>query len=160
MKKIIMFGVLFALVGLQSCKKEQKQETTDDSQAQSEIPANANCYEAVYEKDTLNLSTITEKDGKISGRLVMNVSGEPLRDGKIEGKFKGDTLFCAYTFTLASQKEVTHKNPMAFLKKGNELILGNGEIEMYLGASYFKKGKPIDFEKVKYHFTATDCGGE
>lgn len=157
MKKIMLFGLLFAFVGLQSCKKEQKQEATDANQAQNEVPTNANCYEATYKNDTLNLSTVTEKDGKISGRLVMNVSGEPLRDGEIMGEFKGDTLFCSYTFTLATEKSITYKNPMAFLKKDDKLIMGDGEIEMYLGASYFKKDKPIDFENVKYRFSSVDC---
>ena len=46
---------------------------------------------------------------------------------------------------------------MALLKKGNELILGNGKIETYLGASYFAKGQPIDFENVKYKFATVDC---
>jgi hypothetical protein len=43
------------------------------------------------------------------------------------------------------------------LKSGDKLILGNGQIETYLGASYFAKGKPIDFENVKFKFTAVDC---
>lgn len=153
----MMLGVLFALVGLQSCKKETKPDNND---AKTEEPTNDQCYKAIYENDTLDLKFHILKDGKVDGKLVMNVANEPKREGEIMGEFKGDTLYCAYTFTLATQKEVTRKNPMAFLKKGNELILGNGEIEMYLGASYFKKGKPIDFEKVKYHFTATDCSGE
>lgn len=46
---------------------------------------------------------------------------------------------------------------MALLKRGNELILGNGKIETYLGRSYFAKDTPIDFEKVKYKFTTVDC---
>ena len=46
---------------------------------------------------------------------------------------------------------------MAFLKRGSELILGNGEIETTMGASYFVKGKPIDFDNVKYKFTVVDC---
>ena len=46
---------------------------------------------------------------------------------------------------------------MAMLKKGNELILGSGKIETYLGSSYFAKDTPIDFEKVKYKFTTVEC---
>ena len=46
---------------------------------------------------------------------------------------------------------------MAFLKRGEELILGNGKIITYLGVSSFAKGEPIDFENVKYKFNKTDC---
>ena len=46
---------------------------------------------------------------------------------------------------------------MAFLRRGNELILGNGSIVTSLGVSYFEKGKPIDFDKVKYKFKTIDC---
>jgi hypothetical protein len=49
---------------------------------------------------------------------------------------------------------------MAFLKKGNELILGNGEIETNMGASYFVIGVPIDFDNVKYKFAKVDCVGK
>jgi hypothetical protein len=43
------------------------------------------------------------------------------------------------------------------LKRGEDLILGDGKIETYLGASYFAKGKPIDFDNVKFKFTTVDC---
>ena len=53
--------------------------------------------------------------------------------------------------------ETAHHSTLALLKKGKELILGNGKIETYLGKSYFIKGQPIDDEKVKYKFSETDC---
>jgi hypothetical protein len=46
---------------------------------------------------------------------------------------------------------------MAFLKRGNELILGNGKIETYLGKSFFAKETPIDFDNVKFKFRIVDC---
>jgi hypothetical protein len=111
----------------------------------------------LYEKDTLDLKINTLKSGKISGDMVMKIDNMPIKVGKIAGEFRGDTLFAAYTFIQGENKEVTFKNPMAFLKRGNELILGNGEIETTMGASYFVKGKPIDFDNVKYKFTTVDC---
>lgn len=47
--------------------------------------------------------------------------------------------------------------PYSYLKRGNQLILGNGKIETYMGASYFAKGKPIDFDNVKFKFISVDC---
>jgi len=157
MKKIRIVGLALILIGFQSCKKNQEQNEDEAAKTETEQLTTEQCYKAVYEKDTLNLKITPLKDGKIGGSLVMNVFDEPKREGEIEGEFKGDTLFCSYTFILTKDKSKTYKNPMAFLKQGEELILGNGDIEMYLGASYFKKDKPIDFEKVKYKFVAIDC---
>lgn len=89
--------------------------------------------------------------------MEMKVFNMPNKTGEIAGKFSGDTLFVSYTFTEGTNKEITYKNPMAFLKRENELILGNGKIETSMGASYFVKGSPIDFERVKYKFTTVDC---
>ncbi|MCA0348117.1 MAG: hypothetical protein LCH35_02540 [Bacteroidetes bacterium] len=157
MKKIRIVGLVLILIGFQSCKKNEDKKETEKTNTETEQLATEQCYKAVYEKDTLDLKITPLKDGKIGGSLVMKVFDEPKREGKIEGEFKGDTLFCSYTFILTKDVTKTYKNPMAFLKQGDELILGNGEIEMYLGASYFKKDKPIDFEKVKYKFASVDC---
>jgi hypothetical protein len=157
MKNLLKIGLVLIFIGFQSCKKNQESEKVTAPQLETTQPMGEQCYKAMYEKDTLNLKFKTLNDGKISGDLVMNVFNEPLREGEIEGEFRGDTLFCSYTFTLATNRTITYKNPMAFLKKGDELIMGDGEIEMYLGASYFKKDTPIDFEKVKYRFTTSDC---
>jgi hypothetical protein len=46
---------------------------------------------------------------------------------------------------------------MAFLKLGNELILGNGKIETIMGTSYFVKEESINFDSVKYKFSKVDC---
>jgi hypothetical protein len=157
MKNIGIICLLFTLIGLQGCKKNQEQQVVDESQIEAEKLTSDQCYKALYEKDTLNLKIITSNDGKITGSLAMNVFNEPKRDGEIEGEFRGDTLFCSYTFILTKNKSITYKNPMALLKKGDELILGNGKIENYMGASYFVKGEPIDFENVKYRFSTVDC---
>ena len=86
----------------------------------------------------------------------MKVLNRAERVGKIAGEFRGDTLFVDYSF-ISGKDKATYKNPMALLKRDNELILGNGKIETYLGASYFAKGQPIDFDDVKYKFAPVDC---
>ena len=82
----------------------------------------------------------------------------PVKEGKIAGEFKGDTLFASYTFIQGGYEKRTFKNPMAFLRKDNQFILGNGKIQTTMGASYFVKGEPIDFEHVKYKFTKIEAG--
>jgi len=154
MKNTTLSFFLLACLGFISCNKNQKEAADQTSQ---EKPVNVQCYVSIYEKDTVTLQVNTLKSGKLTGTMDMKLLDMPIKTGKIAGEFKGDTLFVDYSFIQGTNDKVVFKNPMAFLKKGNELILGNGEIVTYLGASYFKKGVPIDFENVKYKFTAVDC---
>ena len=152
MKKSTFFYFLFTCIIIVSCNKKQ-----NDNQTVEDKPVSVNCYVALYEKDTINLKVNTLESGKISGTMDMKLLDMPIKTGKLSGEFKGDTLFADYSFIQGTNDKVVFKNPMAFLKKGNELILGNGKIETYLGASYFAKGEPIDFENVKYKFQTVEC---
>ena len=153
MKNLGRFCLLLACIGLESCNKKPNDV---EVKAVDETPTSVQCYKALYEKDTLDLKVNTLKSGKVTGELVMKVLDKAEKVGKIAGEFRGDTLFVDYSFISGTDK-ATYKNPMALLKRGDELILGNGKIETYLGASYFAKGQPIDFDNVKYKFTAVDC---
>ncbi|WP_366184482.1 hypothetical protein [Flavobacterium ovatum] len=157
MKNLSLFCLLLICFGFESCKKNETKKTVEATEALTEKPISTECYKALYEKDTLDLTINTLKNGEISGTMEMQILNMPKKVGEIVGEFRGDTLFASYTFTQGANKEITFKNPMAFLKRGKELILGNGKIENYMGASYFVKGEPIDFERVKYKFTTVDC---
>ena len=151
MKNLGLFCLLLACVGLESCNKKPK-----NVENQAEKPVSSQCYKALYENDTLDLKINTLKNGKITGDMVMKFFNRPKKVGKIAGEFRGDTLFASYTFIRDVKDKITYKNPMAFLKRGNEFILGKGEIQTTLGASYLVKGT-IDFERVKFRFTTVDC---
>jgi hypothetical protein len=157
MKNLSLFCLLLACIGFQSCKKNQNPKVGNATQVQAEKPINVQCYKALYQQDTIELKMNTLKNGKITGNMVMKFFNMPIKVGKIAGEFRGDTLFASYTFIQGANDKITYKNPMAFLKRGNQFILGNGKIETTLGASYFVKGSPIDFERVKYKFTTVDC---
>jgi hypothetical protein len=147
MKNLGLLSLLFTCIALQSCKNNQSEKIIKAKEAVEIV--SVQCYKALYEEDTLDLKINTFKNGEITGNMEMAIANMPKKVGEIAGEFHGDTLF-AYT-------EKTYKNPMAFLKRGNQLILGDGKIQITLGASHFVKGEPIDFERVKYKFTAVDC---
>ena len=151
MKNLSLLFLLLACLVLESCNRNQKRKV------QEEKPLSSQCYKSLYENDTIELKINTLKKGKIGGDMVMKIVNMPKKVGKIAGEFRGDTLFVAYTFIQGANDKITFKNPMAFLKRGNELILGNGKIQTTMGASYFVKGEPIDFDHVKYKFTTVDC---
>jgi hypothetical protein len=157
MKNLGLFCLLLACIGFQSCKKNENGKVGKAVQVEAEKPISVQCYKALYQEDTIDLKMNTLKDGKITGDMVMKFFNMPKKVGKISGEFRGDTLFASYTFIQGTYDKITYKNPMAFLKRGNELILGNGKIETSMGASYFVKGEPIDFERVKYKFRTVDC---
>lgn len=153
MKNLGLTCLLVASIGFQSCKNNETQK----KEVKAEVPVSVQCYKSMYEQDTIDLKMNTLKNGKITGDMVMKFFNMPAKVGTIAGEFKGDTLFASYTFIQGSYTKKTYKNPMAFLKRGNELILGNGKIETSMGVSYFVKGEPIDFERVKYKFTPIEC---
>jgi len=157
MKKLSLFCLLLASIGFGSCKKEPNTKESEAAKAEAEKPISTACYKALYENDTINLTINTLKNGKIAGDMVMKIENMPEKTGKVEGEFRGDTLFADYSFIQGTNKDRTFKNPMAFLKRNDSLVLGSGEITTYLGKSSFTKGKPINFETVKYKFSTVDC---
>ena len=160
MKNLGLFFLLLTCIGFESCKKDQNPKDAETTKVLDEKPISTACYKSLYESDTIDLTINTLKNGKITGDMVMKIVDMPEKVGKIAGEFRGDTLFVDYSFIQGTNDKVTFKNPMAFLKHNDQLILGSGKIETYLGRSYFVKGVPIDFEKVKYKFTTVDCVGQ
>lgn len=157
MKNLSLFCLLLACIALESCKKNQSEMDVKSKQVDAEKIISVQCYRSLYQEDTIDLKINTLKDGKITGNMEMKIFNMPEKHGEVSGEFHGDTLFASYTFYQGGYEKKTYKNPMAFLKRGDELILGNGKIETSMGASYFVKGEPIDFERVKYRFTNVDC---
>jgi hypothetical protein len=160
MKKLVVFCLLLAFITLESCKKNETIKEVETTKAEEEMPINVTCYKSLYENDTIELRINTLKSGKVNGNMVMKIINMPEKKGEISGEFHKDTLLIDYSFIQGSNDKVVFKNPMAFLKKGNELILGSGKIETYLGRSYFAKDTPIDYENVKYKFTTVDCAAK
>lgn len=154
MKKLVLSFLILSLAALQSCKNDEKQKETE-----AEKVVSTQCYKAIYENDNIDLKLNTLKSGKISGNMSMKVTGAAERTGEIKGEFHGDTLFADYTFTEGTNKK-TFKNPMAFLKKDKQFVLGNGKMQTTMGVTYLVKDEPIDFDRVKYKFDSVDCVGK
>ncbi len=161
MKKIfftLAFAVSFFVF---SCNQAKNPDATD---AKDSVSAATQCYEAIFETDTASLKLVTAADGKVSGDLTIsfgelkpNSLEKVVNIGEIAGSFKGDTLYVDYSYRSGTINESTFKNPMAFLKKGENLILGVGDIETYMGRSYFVSGKPIDYDNSRFTFVPVAC---
>ncbi len=124
-----------------------------------DVQGDRQCYLAVFEKDTAFLDLATGKRGSVTGNMVIRYHDKPANAGTLKGEFNGDTLFADYTFTTGKKKEVS-RNPLAFLRDGERLILGVGTIETYLGRSYLSKVDPVSFEKGRFRFDPAACPQE
>ena len=137
---------------------------TASEDAADTLAADVQCYTAVFESDTASLKVVAAPDGTVTGDLTIsfgelkpNTLEKMVNVGQIAGSFSGDTLFVDYSYTSGTINETIFKNPMAFLKSGDNLILGVGDIETYLGRTYFVAGKPIDFEISRFTFEPVEC---
>jgi len=157
MKNLVLPCLLVICIGFQSCKNDEKNKEVDAAKAEGEKIVSTECYKAIYEKDTVDLKLNTLKNGKLTGDMVMKVAPSTVRTGEVAGEFHGDTLFIDYTFKDSASKDKIFKNPMALLKRDNQLILGNGTMQTTMGVTYLVKDKPIDFDRVKYKFDSAEC---
>lgn len=115
------------------------------------------CYIAVFDKDTAQLSLSALEGSKIQGDLLIQYHNNPKNEGTLLARRSGDTLFADYSYTVGTYEKVVNKNPLAFLIKGDSLILGIGEIETKVGRSYFKPGVPINFDRGRFRFVKGEC---
>ena len=153
MKKNLLYFALAAMPFVFACNQSQKK--TDTSKKDSLV--NQTCYAAFFEKDSAAMIVKTMASGKITGSLLVKYADKPENNGKISGKFNGDTLLVDYRFNTGKDTTKAFTNPLAFLKKNGKLIMGVAQIETTLGRSYFVKGKPINYEAGKFTFSEVDC---
>jgi len=151
MKPSILFSLLLAFPFLYSCNRQGGHS----SGPKSDTSSTKTCYIAIDGKDTATL-TVKEYAKKTGGTLVLNLDKKDNNNGQIEGNFKGDTLFVDYVFQIGN-KGRWYRNPLAFLKKDGNLIMGVGEMETTWGKTYFRKDVPIDFTKGRFSFEPVDC---
>lgn len=150
------FGITLLLSSMLfiGCNQNQSKSQEADSSivAESKDALAMECFEATVGKDSASLK-INNLNGKITGLLAFNFFEKDDSNGEIKGEFKGDTLFVDYTFK--SEGNIS-RNPLVFLKKDDKLIQGYGEIETYLGKTYFKDHSLIQF-KDGFTFEPVEC---
>ena len=121
------------------------------------------CFLATFQKDSAFLKFKTLSNGKIRGKLIIKYAElEPLAvekefyHGEIKGQFTKDTLFADYLFADGNKLGI-YRNPLAFLKKGNKLVLGFGAYVNYLGKTWLIHHQSINFDKCRFQFVPAAC---
>ncbi len=126
MKKSVIYTLLAAIPLVYSCTRNTDKTGAEGSAAQLDSVAKNECYTAIDSNDKAELAINTLNNNEVKGNLVINYFEKGKNDGLISGKFHGDTLFVDYTFKIGTENPTVYKNPLAFLKQGDSLILGVG----------------------------------
>ncbi len=101
------------------------------------------CYSYISNRDTVTLS-ITVNDNAVNGTLQYNFFEKDKNTGTLSGEFRGDTLYGGYTF---ASEGTTSMREVAFIKQGDDLKEGYGEMDSKEFHTHFKDPKMIDFTK-------------
>lgn len=154
MKKL--FIPIFSLAVLfTACQSNNSEKTTTDTDAPDTniVPVSQQyCYKYIKDKDTATLTMMSS--GPITtGELKYNLYEKDKNSGIFEGELRGDTLIVEYTFNSEGKESVRQ---VAFLKKGDQLIEGFGDVEEKNGKMIFKDKSKVTFGNSMV-FNKVDC---
>lgn len=156
-KNILLVGAFTALIFLFGCNGntdkavENPLQQHEAKEPQVAAPT-ASCYILANGKDTVSLKMMIDNN-QVSGDLLYHYFEKDRNTGTIKGEMKGDTLFATYTF-MSEGKE--SKRDVAFLKKGDELIEGYGNINSTTGEPDLTDHSTIKFDH-KFVLKKSDC---
>jgi len=115
-------------------------------------PDSVQCYQYIKNRDTATLSLKTA-DNKVTGTLGYNLYEKDKNAGTIAGIVKGDTIIANYTFQSEGKTSVRE---VAFLKKGDQLTEGFGDVQEVKGETKFKGLNKLKFDG-SMTFDKIDC---
>jgi hypothetical protein len=157
MKKNILFPSLVMASFLLACKETPKTEAAPEAKIPlvEEVAAPRplmECYRYTANNDTISIRLIKENE-LITGSLAYSFYEKDKSKGILEGHISGDTLFAVYEYT---SEGMLSKREVAFLKRGNTLVEGYGEVEQVDNMFRFKEGAVLNFGN-SIVLSATDC---
>ena len=115
-------------------------------------PDSIRCYQYIKNRDTATLSLKTA-DNKVTGTLGYNLYEKDKNAGTIAGIVKGDTIIANYTFQSEGKTSIRE---VAFLKKGDQLAEGFGDVQEVKGETKFKDLSKLKFDGLMT-FDNIDC---
>ena len=107
-------------------------------------------YHAVDKNDIAKLN-IQLGEKAFDGQLEITYNSLYKDSGDVNGIIKGDTLKGTYYFQHYGIPK-WERIPISILKKDSKLIMGVGDMEIYMNMTFFKKRVPIDYKHVKFTF--------
>ncbi|OBX27203.1 hypothetical protein LX77_02714 [Gelidibacter algens] len=154
--KTILKTVVLSLFTLSiSCKEPQAEAAPLQTEANEKpkIKIEEHCYMYAKNKDTIKLM-LKENKTLVTGKMVYNVFEKDASHGSFEGVMRGDTLYADYDFEAEG---TTSKGELIFLKKGNSLLQGYGDVEVDAqNTTVFKDNANITFDE-QFPLIAVAC---
>lgn len=154
-----LFFFLVVSIGVcSSCNNTSETKDVTDAKDNSAATSNTTttqCYLGLPGKDSIFLQLHIDND-KVSGDLEYKRFQKDRNKGTIEGIFRGDTLLADYAFMsegIISVREVI------FLKKGDVLIEGFGDVEEKNKKMVFKNTGEVKFDEAML-LKQSNCGNE
>ena len=86
---------------------------------------------------------IVQNSNNVNGELHYHLKEKDANMGTISGIFIGDTLFGDYTF---KSEGMTSVREAIFVRKGNTMVQGMGEMEERNNKQCFKNPKALSFD--------------
>ena len=152
-KYIVLFLAISSAIV--ACNSNQSEENASDSNAVDTtiVPGSQqSCFAYIKDKDTAKITMMSS--GPITtGELSYKLYEKDKNNGVFEGELHGDTLIAEYTFSSEGKESVRQ---VAFLKKGNQLFEGFGEMEDKNGKMMFKNTAALKFGDSMV-FNKSDC---
>jgi hypothetical protein len=145
MKRKILASV--AVLVLAACnKKEEKLKPMPVPEITQPAPVvpQKTCYLWDNGKDSIAM-TIAMNGNNANGELAYNFFEKDKSHGTFSGVFIGDTLFADYNFSAEGTKSIRE---IAFVRKGESMVEGHGEMEEKDKRQVFKDVKKLKFEGV------------
>jgi len=138
------FNILAACNNVKAPDGDQN-ATADSTTKDSTIAADdkETCYTYINNKDSIVLHIQTEGN-HVKGNMVYNLFEKDRNTGTIEGEIKSDTIFASYTFLSEGVNSIRE---VAFLKKGNTLSEGFGDIEQKDNKMIFRNRSALNFNQ-------------
>jgi hypothetical protein len=138
--KVLLSGLIFT--AFIACNKKVETPEIPMPAPPPEPARQKECYEFVKGKDTISLS-LAMNSNNANGELTYNLFEKDKNSGTFSGVFIGDTLYADYTFKSEGMNSVRET---VFVKKGNQLIQGTGEMEEKDNKQFFKNAKKLKFD--------------
>ena len=155
MKKLFLVAISITAL-FSACQSNTKEKTTSDTVAVSNteiVPATQQqCYQYIKNGDTA-IITMMSSGPITTGELNYSLAEKDSNKGIFEGELHGDTLIAEYTFNSEGRESVRQ---VAFLKKGDQLLEGFGDVEERKGKTMFKNTATLKFGE-SIVFSKIDC---
>jgi hypothetical protein len=155
------FVKLISLIGFcTSCNNASETTTTVENKDSIETTAprdiaTTQCYAGLMGKDSIFLQ-LNNNNNIVLGDLEYKRFQKDQNKGTIAGEMRGDTLLADYTFMSEGKSSVRE---VIFLKKGNMLVEGFGDVEEKNGKMVFKNTGTVKFNEAM-SLKETDCNSK